>query len=566
MEMGKVREVAEEHLIQVAVKAINIRDNRLHDIGEAKLSNAAGKCSPRKLECRAGTSGRRESESHNILEVEESVNGPIKANSKAQIEKGSIMGRQTKTKRPSSTLSGQSPKSKRAKLNSPNKALNNKLQINAPAMKIQLAWEHTINGKSEGIVIMWKSDINVHILSYSRHYIDVKVQSGNGKKWRCTGVYGHPEAQQKQHTWTLLRRLSGLSSKPWLCFVEGMIKTLGWFLSSKKLFKIVSWLIWVIKGINSRGWSEEEFGGQERKLKTLMKELQKAKQSKMHYEEANGIRQIEKQIHNILLEEEIYWRHRVRANWLQTGDKNTKFFHSKATARKRKNRIWGVEKKEGSWTEDGEAIERDQDQMNAALEGLTPKVTATMNDQLNASFTAEEISEALFQMCPTKAPGPDGLNSMFFQKHWQHVGKGVTQTCLHILNNQGNLSPLNHTFIALIPKVAKPRKVTEYRPISLCNVVYRIVAKVIANRLKQVLHQIISPYQSAFVPNRIITDNIVIGYECLHKIRHSKGRKNELVSLKLDISKVYDRVEWGFLEHIMRRLGFIEKWVQLVMK
>ena len=168
-------------------------------------------------------------------------------------------------------------------------------------------------------------------------------------------------------------------------------------------------------------------------------------------------------------------------------------------------------------------------------------------------------------MCPTKAPGLDGLHAMFFQKHWQYIGKGVTQTCLHILNDQGNLSPLNHTFIALIPKVAKPRKVTEYRPISLCNVVYRIFAKVIANRLKQVLHQIISPYQSAFVPNRIITDNIVIGYECLHKIRHSKRRKNGLVSLKLDISKAYDRVKWGFLEHIMRRLGFTEKWVHLVM-
>ena len=132
---------------------------------------------------------------------------------------------------------------------------------------------------------------------------------------------------------------------------------------------------------------------------------------------------------------------------------------------------------------------------------------------------------------------------MFFQKHWQHVGKGVTQTCLHILNEKGNLSPLNHTFIALIPKVAKPRKVTEYKPISLCNVVYRIVAKVITNRLKQVLHQIISSSQSAFIPNRIITDNIVIGYECLHKIRHSKGRKNGLVSLKLDISKPYDMVK-----------------------
>ena len=136
MEMGKVKEVAEEHLMQVAVNATNIRDNKLHDIGEVKLSNATGKCSPRKLECRAGTSGRRECErqneiklravpipqdisSQNISEVEESVNGPIKANSKpkiqkwkakarAQTEKGSIMGRQTKAKRSSSTLSGQS--------------------------------------------------------------------------------------------------------------------------------------------------------------------------------------------------------------------------------------------------------------------------------------------------------------------------------------------------------------------------------------------------------------------------------------------------------------------------
>lgn len=97
---------------------------------------------------------------------------------------------------------------------------------------------------------------------------------------------------------------------------------------------------------------------------------------------------------------------------------------------------------------------------------------------------------------------------------------------------QGNITILNHTFIALIAKVAKPRKVIEYRPSSLCNVVYRIAAKVIANTLKQILHHIISPSQSAFIPNKLITDNIIIGYECLHKIRHSKGRKNGLITLK----------------------------------
>ena len=128
----------------------------------------------------------------------------------------------------------------------------------------------------------------------------------------------------------------------------------------------------------------------------------------------------------------------------------------------------------------------------------------------------------------------------------------MIETCLHVLNEQGTLSQLNHTYIALIPKAHKPRKVTEFRPISLCNVIYRLIAKTIANRMKPILAQIISPNQSAFIPNRLITDNIIIGYECLHKIRHNKGKRNGLVALKLDISKAYDRMEWDFLKHTTR--------------
>ena len=128
------------------------------------------------------------------------------------------------------------------------------------------------------------------------------------------------------------------------------------------------------------------------------------------------------------------------------------------------------------------------------------------------------------------------------------------------------LHKMNFTHIVLIPKNNELKNMFDYRPISLGNVISRIVSKAVANLLKYVLPMVISDAQSAFVPNRLITDNITVVYELLHKMRNRrKGRMGQM-AVKLEISKAYDQVEWGFLRQIMLKLDFDPKWVQLAME
>lgn len=123
-----------------------------------------------------------------------------------------------------------------------------------------------------------------------------------------------------------------------------------------------------------------------------------------------------------------------------------------------------------------------------------------MNMELDKMFSPEEIQVALFQMHQSKAPGPDGLSAGFFQRYWNILGRSVSAVCLEILNGDGDLSLINHKYVALIPKVKEPERVSEYRPISLCNIIYKIISKCLANQPKIVLEHLISPYQSVFIP------------------------------------------------------------------
>ena len=174
------------------------------------------------------------------------------------------------------------------------------------------------------------------------------------------------------------------------------------------------------------------------------------------------------------------------------------------------------------------------------------------------------MERSLKQMKPLTAPGPDGTSPIFFKSCWNFIGKDVIDASLKILNSGSMPNSLNHTFISLISKIKSPEKAKDFRPISLCNILYKIISKTIANCLKKLLPKLVSESQSAFLSNRLISDNILVAFETLHHLKSKRKGKTGLMALKLDMSKAYDRVEWIFLEKITEKLGFDRRCISLI--
>ena len=164
------------------------------------------------------------------------------------------------------------------------------------------------------------------------------------------------------------------------------------------------------------------------------------------------------------------------------------------------------------------------------------KVTATENLSLIQLVTKEEIQQALFQMNHYKAPGSDGFCALFFQKFWPLFKDSLYLAIQDFFCTRKLLNQFNHTLIALIPKVDNPEVTSHFRPISLCSTFYKIIAKILVNRMWPILERLVQPTESTFVPHQAIHDKILLAYEVLNKFHPIKGEKG-YVAIKLDLEK-----------------------------
>uniref|UniRef100_A0A803PHA9 Reverse transcriptase domain-containing protein n=1 Tax=Cannabis sativa TaxID=3483 RepID=A0A803PHA9_CANSA len=323
-------------------------------------------------------------------------------------------------------------------------------------------------------------------------------------------------------------------------------------------------------------WGKDYSGNFKERIQSCKAEIKKWKRgrddlsiSKYQAAEAN--------LQEVLMQKEIFWRQRSKQLWLREGDQNSKYFHAMATSRRRNNSIQKLKNNQGDWVDwqhnlSGLMIDYFSNLFSssspdiAEVTNAIPKLVSDAQANVMVEPIADdEVKKALFQMHPDKSPGPDGMTPGFFQKYWHLVGHDVISQVKEFFDT-GFFSPvLNETNIVLIPKKKHPESMGDLRPISLCNVAYKIIAKVLANRIKVVLPSVISETQSAFIQGRLISDNIMVAFEVMHYLKRKRLGKTGTMALKLDMSKAYDRVEWSFLERMMTQLGFPWKMVALIM-
>lgn len=295
------------------------------------------------------------------------------------------------------------------------------------------------------------------------------------------------------------------------------------------------------------------------------------------------LQEIEKELattySELVLAEEEFLRDKSRVKWLKDGDKNIAFFHRTLKIHHTRNKILTLTTNEGIKLTEYEDVKQEaiqfyqnlftefgsmSKQMQLRLHNvLTNKLSEQQAKLLAQSISNEEIKSALFLMKKGTAPGPEGYTVEFFKSNWNTIGDDFIAAILHCFATQTMPIGLNSAILNLVPKIAHPVGMKEYKPIACCNVVYKVYSKVLTERLKSVLDGLISNKQAAFLKGRSISGNALLMHELVRNY-HKKGGQERCVG-KVDIIKAYDTVRRSFLLEVAKILNFPPIFINWVM-
>ncbi|XP_019176335.1 PREDICTED: uncharacterized protein LOC109171734 [Ipomoea nil] len=479
-------------------------------------------------------------------------------------------------------------------------------QDHAERLRVKLGFDGVFKvdsiGTKGGLALLWRTNGTASLLGYSRNHVDVEVTMRGFNRWRMTGFYGFAQRGRRNDAWELIKSLSHRSELPWVVIGDfndllyqyekrggnphpkALLRGFGDTIDECGLAQLPMQgypFTWE-RGEGTVDWIEEkldkvlvtqEWRDVVREATVLNILTRRSDHSALFLgilnlrERTGGGRRG--------FRFEMAWLHDegcrgvVETTWTEGrdrglqarielcgnkllrwgGDRFHKFEEQIKCLRKEQLRLRGH-------TDQGDAMRtvildyyRDIFSSNQAeMDGsfyanILPRVSHTQNDALLRPFEKAEVKTALFAMFPDKAPGPDGMNPRFYQHFWDVVGEDVSDFIVDCLNTRSLPASLNATDIVLIPKKKNPERVSDLRPIALSNVVYRVMAKMITTRMKPLMDEIISNTQSAFIPDRLITDNILIAAEVRHYLNRKQCGMVGWGALKLDMAKAYDRME-----------------------
>ncbi|XP_050217654.1 uncharacterized protein LOC126668506 [Mercurialis annua] len=321
-----------------------------------------------------------------------------------------------------------------------------------------------------------------------------------------------------------------------------------------------------------KNWNLTVFGNLNHKLDSTLQAIHSLESSRDFQDLSDSDKEVLSSLHSdsyrFSKQLESLWHQKSRVNWTLLGDRNTKFFHSIASIHSRTNLMSEI-------SVDGNLYDSPIDikqqvtlffkklykrnlTVPFSLDSLeVKKISAAQSMALTDSFSEEEILSTLMNCEDNKAPGPDGFNFFFYKRAW-HIMKYDFLQLFSTFHSTGTFPPgINTAFLVLIPKIKGATNLTDFRPISLINGVFKLLSKVLANRMSLVLPHIISENQFGFIKGRNIHDCHMIASEILHI---AARRKEKLFLLKLDFKKAFDSISWDFILKMLNRMGFDDTW------